>query len=101
MFTVRSVTPTDYSGIILLLRKYFFPHEPAAVGLDLCPKGTKILWFFLLISCLICLEKPVKIFSKKEKLEESETKTTPRLDFLPTISSLLPKKIFIPPESSN
>ena len=43
--------------------------------------------------------KPVKIFSKKEKLEESETKTTPCLYFLPTISSLLPKKIFIPPEA--
>ncbi|XP_023322794.1 uncharacterized protein LOC111697130 isoform X2 [Eurytemora carolleeae] len=42
MITVRSVTPEDYSGIILLLRKYFFPHEPAAVGLDLCPKGYAI-----------------------------------------------------------
>ncbi len=56
MITVRSVTPEDYSGIILLLRKYFFPHEPAAVGLDLCPKGKKKRGV-LFISCFIFLEK--------------------------------------------
>ena len=38
--------------------------------------------------------KPVKTFSKKEKLKESETKTvlTPGLYFLPTISFLFRKK---------
>ena len=41
--------------------------------------------------------KPMKTFSKKEKLKESETKTvlTPGLYFLPTISFLFRKKKFI------
>ena len=103
MITVRSVTPEDYSGIILLLRKYFFPHEPAAVGLDLCPKGKKT-WCFIYFMFYLSRKtrKPVKTFSKKEKLKESETKTvlTPGLHFLPTISFLFPKKILIKRQNS-
>lgn len=42
MITIRKVEPEDQKRIIDLLLTDFFPYEPCAVGLDLCPLGYRI-----------------------------------------------------------
>jgi len=42
MITIRKVETSDHKNIIGLLLTDFFPYEPCAVGLDLCPLGYRI-----------------------------------------------------------
>ena len=36
---IRRVEPADQENVLRLLRTDFYPYEPCAVGLDLCPLG--------------------------------------------------------------
>ena len=39
MVMIRKVEPRDQEAVLRLLRTDFYPYEPCAVGLDLCPLG--------------------------------------------------------------
>ena len=39
MVSIRQVVASDHEAIIDLLRTDFFPHEPAAIAINLCPRG--------------------------------------------------------------
>ena len=39
MLVIRKVEAEDHEEVLDLLRTDFYPHEPCAVGLDLCPPG--------------------------------------------------------------
>ena len=39
MLVIRKVEAADHEEVLDLLRTDFYPHEPCAVGLDLCPPG--------------------------------------------------------------
>jgi len=42
MMMIRKVEPGDQEAVLRLLRTDFYPYEPCAVGLDLCPLGYRI-----------------------------------------------------------
>ncbi len=58
-YEVSPVADNDHDEVLIFLREYFFPQEPCAKAIDLCPHGYRFCnYTLLLLLCNNCNDFP-------------------------------------------